>query len=937
MDTGIELPNGHLLNLNPRPRNNSNPNNRQNREAAVVQDSKLPTPESNGKIKSRLDSGKDSGTMPKSSPTSLPVPKSFADKAKDQKKRKSVTIVDNENQTTTATADSRCPKAESMLPMTPQSGDTTDRETRLRKIQERLNKDSPLVAKSKEKQKEHSKGAYQKIVSLTNDPQQEGAKTNLRSSEANTNDITKLPKPGGKARTGIPSPSDKPRTASGGLFRSPAVHHAPNQKRGPLKLQQKRPQQPNEEPCNDFSSQESSIKTDKTVDSSSNSLPSVSPISGPSSSATEWEDKFVVNMPSAKDPNPPMMTAQQIIEFQRSIEKVQREGGAMADPDTSPSPRTTTPEDLRAAEAPEKAAGRGGSEPNANENANANANANTDTPTKEGNGPCRRYYSPEEVGKQRFSTIWEESPSKTKKQGTANGEDGFFLGCKEIKGPEKNPDEILYFSTTKERPKVIDIPSPISGKPRVAGKPTGRRMVRTLDDKIQIQKEWRTISDNLKKRQSSMPLPRTLCHEPACPQPGRSEMSLPKAPGKENGQALRSSSNPISNTSTDKEVDSPGGDDVVMNIPNVLHAPAVPDTNAPRPQLKTRSMPASRLSAPPKPLSGLRQSSLGKDDAKSKAPSSSTTSRSPPIKTSIHINKSRGQQMERPPGNERVVRGYMRIPGLVNSSTENFTESVRPNLPRTSLQTSMSKDGAIADVNVPSRSVSGPAQVTPDSSSLRGGSPVSAHFKDESRDAHNTTTTTTPSARIIEVAELDGHQLHSETRRRKTFSPSIATVSSSRTATTTTETSSNDTDSIDGEDQDSGPYPLTLNLLFDILIISVTHFQRLTGDCLNSQYPQMVLRAVVGMVEHCIHVSRCALLAIAVYRTTGTWPKAGQFDLGRSLTDLGQALVYLVALGFVMIIIGRAAGYIVLVGSWVVWFAKPFGWTFGLLARALAP
>lgn len=99
----------------------------------------------------------------------------------------------------------------------------------------------------------------------------------------------------------------------------------------------------------------------------------------------------------------------------------------------------------------------------------------------------------------------------------------------------------------------------------------------------------------------------------------------------------------------------------------------------------------------------------------------------------------------------------------------------------------------------------------------------------------------------------------------------------------------------------------------------------------------MVLRAVVGMVEHCIHVSRCALLAIAVYRSTGTWPKAGQFDLGRSLTDLGQALVYLVALGFVMIIIGRAAGYIVLVGSWVVWFAKPFGWTFGLLARALAP
>ena len=955
METGIELPNGHLLNLNPRPRNNSNPNNRQNREAAVVQGSKLPTPESNGKNKSRLDSGKDSGTMSKTSPTSLPVPKSFAGKAKEQKKEKTTTIADNENPKTTAAAaaDSGCSKDESVSPMTPQSGDTTDRETRLRRLQERLNKDSPLFDKSKEKQKGLSKGAYQKIMSLTtNGP--EGAKTKLRNSETNTDDTTKLPKPGVKARTGIPSPSDKPRSASGGLFRSPAVHHAPNQKRGgPLKLQPKRPQQPTEEQYNDSSSQESSIKTDKTVDSS-NSFPSESPISGPSSSATEWEDKFVVNMPSAKDPNPPMMTAQQIIEFQKSIEKVQREGGAMADPDASPSPRTTTPEDMRTSEAPEKAVGRGSSEPNTAANINTATNTNTESPIKESNNQGGgRYYSPEEVGKQRFSTIWEESPTKTKKQDTGSSEDGFFLGCKEIKGPEKNPDEILYFSTTTERPKVIDIPSPISAKPRAAGKPTGRRMVHALDDKIQIQKEWRTISDNLKKRQSSMPMPRTLCHEPACPQPVKSQMPLPKAPGKESGQAFRSSSNPINNTNKDKEVDSPGADDVVMNIPSVLHAPALPDTNAARSLPKTRnSMPASRVPAPPKPMSGLRQSSLGKDDGKSKPPSSSTTasSRSPPIKTSIQINKSRGEHRERPFGNDRGVRGYMRIPGLTNSSTENFTENSRSSPPRVSLQTSMSKDGAIADVNVPSRSVSGPAHVTLDSSSLRSGSPVSVICKDEDQDAQNNTTTATtttnpPRAKIIELAELDGNQLHSETRRRKTFSPSIATVSSTRTATTTTTgaSSNNDTDSINDEDQDqdqdqdSGPYPITLNLLFDILVISIAHFQRLTGDCLSSQYSQMVLRAVVGMVEHCIHVSQSALLAISVYRSTGAWPKSGQLDLGQTLTDLGQALVYLVALGFVMIILGRAAGYIVVIGSWVVWVAKPFGWTFGLLARALAP
>lgn len=936
-DTGIELPNGHLLNLNPRPRNNSNPNNRQNREAAIVQGSKLPTPESKGKVKARLDDRKDSGTMPKTSPTSLPVPKSVADKAKEQKKEKTVTIADNETPTTTtgAAADSGCSKDESKSPLTPQSGNvTTDRERRLRRLQERLNRDSPLVAKSKEKQKEQTKGAYQRIMSLTGGT--EGAKTKPRHSETSADD-TKLPKPGVKARTGIPSPSDKPRSASGGLFRSPAVHHAPNQKRGPLKLYQKRTQQPPEEPCNDSSSQGSSTKTDKTADSSSNSFPSMSPVSGPSSSAAEWEDKFVVNMPSAKDPNPPMMTAKQIIEFQKSIEKVQREGEAMADPEASPSPRTKTPEDTRTSESPDKTASHGNSE------ANTAANTNAETPKREGNGQEKgRYYSPEEVGKQRFSTIWEESPTKSKKQGVTNEEDGFFLGCKEIDGPSKNPDEILYFSTTNERPKVIDIPSPVSAKPRAAGKPTGRRMVQALEDKIQIQKEWRSISDNLKKRQSSMPMPRTMCQEPACPQQGKSQMPLPKGPGKEGGQALRSSSNPVNNTRTDnKEVDSPGSDNIVMNIPSVSHAPAVPVLSAPKPPLRTRnSMPATRVTAPPKPMSGLRQSSSGKEDPKTKPPPSSTTStsRSPPIKTSIHINKSRGEQRERPPGVERGVRGYMRIPGLVNSSTENLTESVRASPPRMSLQTSMSRDGAIADVNVPSRSVSGPANITPDSSSLHGESPVSALCRDENRDAHDSTSTVGPSARIIEVAELDGLQLHHETRRRKTLTPSITTVSTTRTGTTTTAASSNnDTDSINDTDQTPGPYPLTLNLLLDILVISVTHFQRLAGDCLNSEYSQMVLRAVIGMVEHCIHVSRSALLAVSEYRTTGTWPKNSQFDLRQTLTDLGQALVYLVALGFVMIIIGRAAGYIVIIGSWVVWFAKPFGWTFGLLARALAP
>ncbi|OJD28469.1 hypothetical protein ACJ73_00130 [Blastomyces percursus] len=55
------------------------------------------------------------------------------------------------------------------------------------------------------------------------------------------------------------------------------------------------------------------------------------------------EDKFVVNMPSAREPSPLTMTAQQIVDFQKTLERVHREGEQMLDPDTLPTPRSVTP------------------------------------------------------------------------------------------------------------------------------------------------------------------------------------------------------------------------------------------------------------------------------------------------------------------------------------------------------------------------------------------------------------------------------------------------------------------------------------------------------------------------------------------------------------------------------------------------------------------
>ena len=134
----------------------------------------------------------------------------------------------------------------------------------------------------------------------------------------------------------------------------------------------------------------------------------------------------------------------------------------MVDPETSPTPRTTTPEDkVGSTDTPEKSSDREGPDP-----------------ATSSNPKTGRYYSPDEVGKKRFSTIWEESPLKSKKKGVDARSDGSFLGCKEINKPEdKNPDEILHFSTTSERPKVVDVSAPISRKPRAnKPNPTARRM-----------------------------------------------------------------------------------------------------------------------------------------------------------------------------------------------------------------------------------------------------------------------------------------------------------------------------------------------------------------------------------------------------------------------------------------------------------------------------
>ncbi|KAK2861193.1 hypothetical protein FQN49_004455 [Arthroderma sp. PD_2] len=55
------------------------------------------------------------------------------------------------------------------------------------------------------------------------------------------------------------------------------------------------------------------------------------------------EDRFVVNMPSAREPCPKTMTPQQIADFQQACHQVYRYNNDMVDPERAPSPRAMTP------------------------------------------------------------------------------------------------------------------------------------------------------------------------------------------------------------------------------------------------------------------------------------------------------------------------------------------------------------------------------------------------------------------------------------------------------------------------------------------------------------------------------------------------------------------------------------------------------------------
>ncbi|KAI9934759.1 hypothetical protein MW887_000376 [Aspergillus wentii] len=866
MEERIQLPNGHLLNLNPRPRH-FKPTGDAFRSQGTRR-SQTPEHDTEGDQESGSPQERGLGSPPqyamqKTKATKLPVPRSHTDRRNGNWRK---VEIEDEDETEAGDAQAYA----SPPPSEPRSAGK-DREQYWKKVRERFEKESPLPSKTRDRPKGYYQGAYRKIMSLANSPRQEIAKYKLKNGE------------GLNSKTGIPTPTSQSPQSSVNSSRGQPVRRRVNS-RG-VKRQGV-----------DETWRQKSGRTDNNTDSSVNSNFSLSPVSGPGSSMTDWEDKFVVHMPSAREPNPPTMTSQQIAQFQTSIEKVHRAGEDMLDPETLPSPRSLSPEtkDSLPKDTTKKQHACTGYD---GQSGSVDEGEAQSTPLDPNHG--RYYFCPEEIGKQRCSTIWEESARKTKKKPCNVNSDGSFLGCKEINGPtDKNPDEILLFCTVPERPKVVNVPAPAPKKP--AQKSTAHPKASAAEKHI-VQEEWKSVTQNLKHVQSPKPLPKTMCQETQCQRPEKSRIPTQPA-SKENTKPASSS-----NTSPKGQVENRKGGDAFITTPTTTNT-MVGTEGTKRDTQKTpdpkQPVSQSRHSTTSIPL-GLRPA-VQLSQKKSDPPSTTSSQAASPT----NIQSSKGRISPKLTGGESTkgIRGFIRTSGTVKSITENLNQP-KHNDPRKPLCVSVTSEDHDA---VPSRTVSEtspPGKVSPQPA-ISLSPPLRARGKVGRKEQ----------SQAMEVAELDGQQVKDRQRGDFRFNTTGASADSQQT---------------EGHDDKHQLDPLTLSLIFHILVLSIAYMQRLLIKLSTNRYPKIAFDIVLNMAEHCFHVLSRAWNALTIYRTTGSWPWPSHQDVGRVLADLSQTFVYLVTLGFIIMLVGRAAGYVVFVGSWIVWFARPFGWVFGAVGRLL--
>ena len=122
---------------------------------------------------------------------------------------------------------------------------------------------------------------------------------------------------------------------------------------------------------------------------------------------------------------------------------------------------------------------------------------------------------------------------------------------------------------------------------------------------------------------------------------------------------------------------------------------------------------------------------------------------------------------------------------------------------------------------------------------------------------------------------------------------------------------------------------LGLSLLVDLFFC----FSRLQATECSQVLHKFVLalRRLHPMVKHCLQVSCRIFYACFVYWRTGLWPRSSKEEPALLMQDIGQAAINFIFLVFVLMVVGKVAGCVVIVANFIVWLSKPFTWLFGRL------
>lgn len=92
------------------------------------------------------------------------------------------------------------------------------------------------------------------------------------------------------------------------------------------------------------------------------------------------------------------------------------------------------------------------------------------------------------------------------------------------------------------------------------------------------------------------------------------------------------------------------------------------------------------------------------------------------------------------------------------------------------------------------------------------------------------------------------------------------------------------------------------------------------------QHAKTITDRLLSMSAHCFNVVVRVYDCCCVYSQTGSWPPFEDQELNQLMRDLGRAGVYLVILAIVATLLGKAWTYIVIVGSWFFWVLTPVRW-----------